>query len=82
MAHLRGGVFTLVAFVSRPIMIRVIFVIISIHHFLQFNVYSFAAFVKLTQKKLYLKTLCFELLFGAPLLKLKPLFNVQLNNLI
>ena len=44
----RGGIFTLVAFVNHPI--QVIFVIINVHDFIQFDAPSFAAFVQLTQK--------------------------------
>ena len=50
MACLRGGIFTLVAFMCRPIIIEVVLATINIHHFFQFDVSSFDAFVQLTQK--------------------------------
>ena len=49
MACSRGGIFTLVAFVNRPI--QVIFLIINVHGFVQFDASSFAASVQLTQKR-------------------------------
>ena len=45
---LRGGIFTLVAFVNRPI--QVIFGIINVHDFIQFDASFFAACVQLTKK--------------------------------
>ena len=48
-APLRGGIFTLITFVNRPI--QVIFVIVNVHDFIQFDASSFAASVQLTQKK-------------------------------
>ena len=50
MAALRGSIFTLVAFES-IIIIKVMFAKITIHHCFQFDVFSFAAFVQLTQKE-------------------------------
>ena len=47
----KGSIFTLVAFVRNPLTIKVIFAMIIIHHFLQFDASSFAAFVQLTQKR-------------------------------
>ena len=53
MACVRGGMFTLVAFVSTssPIIINVIFAMINIHTFLQFDTPSFAASVQLIEKE-------------------------------
>ena len=48
MAPMRGGIFTLVAFFSLPIM-KVIFGMI--HHFRQFDVSPFAASAQLTKKR-------------------------------
>ena len=39
----KGSLFTLVAFVRNPLTIKVIFAMIIIHHFLQFDASSFAA---------------------------------------
>ena len=49
-ARTRGGIFTLVAFVSRPILIKVIFANINIHHLFQFDATSIAASIQLTEK--------------------------------
>ena len=50
MSPLKGGIFTLVAFVRNPLTIQVIFAMINIHHFVQFDASSFAAPVELTQR--------------------------------
>ena len=63
MGCLRGGIFTLIAFVSHPI---ISFAMINIHHFLQFDVSSFAASVQLTQK--------------GKMQKLSMLFSVTAND--
>ena len=51
MAPLRGGISTLVAWVIRPIIIKIISAMIIFHHFFQFDVTSFDASVQLTQKE-------------------------------
>ena len=51
MACLGGGKFTLVAFMSSVIIIKVVLAKIYIHHFLQFDASSLAAFFQLAQKK-------------------------------
>ena len=48
MALPRGSIFTLVAFEGHPIM-KELFAKINIHHCLQFDAFSFAASVQLTQ---------------------------------
>ena len=50
MTCLRGGIFTLVAFVSRPIIIKVISAVTNIHNFLQFDESFLAVFAQLTSK--------------------------------
>ena len=52
----KGSIFTLVAFVRNPLTIKVIFAMIIIHHFLQFDAPSFAASVRPTKNNL-IKTL-------------------------
>ena len=44
----KGSLFTLVAFVINPLTIKVIFAMINIHHFLQFDASSFATSVRPT----------------------------------
>ena len=46
----KGSLFTLVAFVRNPLTIKVIFAMIIIHHFLQFDASSFATSVRPTIK--------------------------------
>jgi len=46
----KGSLFTLVAFVRNPLMIKVIFAMINIHHFLHFDASSFATSVRPTIK--------------------------------
>ena len=47
----RGGIFTVVAFVTLPITIKVIFAMIDIHQFLHFDALSSTAPIQLTQKR-------------------------------
>ena len=46
-APMRGGIFTVVAFWNPSV--YVIFVLINVHDFIQFDASSFAAFIQLTQ---------------------------------
>ena len=48
MARLKGNMFTLIAFVSLPNIIKVIFASINIHHFLYFDPSYLTAPIKLT----------------------------------
>ena len=52
----KGSIFTLVAFVRNPLTIKVIFAMIIIHHFLQFDASSFAASVRPTKNNLIKNT--------------------------
>ena len=50
MTPMRGRILTLVAFVSHLIIIKMIFAMIDIHYFLQFDASSLTASIQLTEK--------------------------------
>ena len=64
MAPVRRQIFTLVAFVSSPI-IKVIFAMINIHHFPQFDVSSLASYFQLIKKENFNQKHLRHLLFLA-----------------